>query len=839
MATRTWSSIWPHLVAYLIMMIAAFLLFKPYVLDDKVLAQGDNQRARAMQTEIQKYRQVDGQAPLWTNAMFSGMPAYMIWHVSRGNVQRYVGSALLWGQSITQPHFVILLAMLMCYLALIVFGMDWRISLIGGISFGISTYFVDLAEAGHSTKMVALAYLPGIWAGAYLLIRKKWLLGTGLMALLVGLQIQANHLQITYYTFLLLGLGLIFFGVDAIRSGQLKPYLTALGCMALATTLGMASNLATLWPTWEYSKETIRGKSELQAKRESSGGLDKDYAFSWSYGIGESATLLVPNAYGGGASQTFEGTETYKRVYPNMVQNFVQRGMSRQAAAKSAEQQVSGLFYHGEQPFVGVAIYFGAGLIFLFVLGILLTTGPLRWWLLSAMVFALTISWGKHFFLNDLLFDYFPLFNKFRAVSMALGLSHFALVMLAMFGLQKILNTPDPKAARKALYTAAGITGGMTLLILLAGSMMSMQGTNDEAVGAELARMLQADRAAVLRSDALRSLGIILIIGGILWAYTEGKLKLTSTLLLTALVVIGDVWLIDSRILFPEKYEPARAANTDPEPEFADNSILDDPTPYFRVLDLRGNPFTNANTSLFHKSIGGYHAAKLMRYQELIEAYLNNPGQNLDILGMLNTKYIIQQQEDRAVPIPMQGALGNAWFVNSLIKVPDADTELAELKNTPLGSTAVVQASLLPSGWPDTYPVDTGAQIQLTRYHPDTLSYTYSTNQVGFLVFSEVYYPPSKGWELYLNGQRFDDFIKVDYLLRGIKVPAGQDQQIQMIFHPRSVYTGAKIALASSLLGLLVILAGLFQLFRPGTLPDPVHLVEPAPQSQTASRKKK
>lgn len=839
MANRTWSSVWPHLVAYLIMMIVAFLLFKPYVFDDKVLAQGDNQRARAMQTEIQKYRAIDGEAPLWTNAMFSGMPAYMIWHYSRGNIQRYIGTALLWGQSITQPHFVVLLAMLMCYLALLVFGMDWRISLLGGISFGISTYFVDLAEAGHSTKMVALAYLPGIWAGAYLLIRQKWLLGTGLMALLVGLQIQANHLQITYYTFLLLGLGLIFFGVDAIRSGQLKNFITALAGMALATTLGMASNLATLWPTWEYSKETIRGKSELQAKRESSGGLDKDYAFSWSYGIGESATLLVPNAYGGGASQTFEGTETYKRVYPNMVQNFTQRGMSRQAAAKSAEQQVSALFYHGEQPFVGVAIYFGAGLIFLFVLGILLTTGPVRWWLLSAMLFALAISWGKHFFLNDILFDYFPMFNKFRAVSMALGLSHFALIMLAMFGLQKILNAPDRQAAKKALYQAAGITGGLTILILLAGSMMDMTGANDEAVGADLARILQADRASVLRSDAFRSLAVILLTGGVLWAFVQEKLKLTPALILVALAVIGDVWLVDSRILFPEKYESARAVNADPEPEFADRSILDDPTPYFRVLDLRGNPFTNANTSLFHKSIGGYHAAKLMRYQELVEAYLNNPGQNLDILGMLNTKYIIQQQEDRAVPIPMQGALGNAWFVNTLVQVPDADTELADLKNHDLGNTAILQADQLPAGWPSNFPVDSSAQIQLTGYHPDTLTYSYSTSQEGFLVFSEIYYPPSKGWELYLNGQRYDDFIKVDYLLRGVKVPAGQDQQIQMIFHPRSVYTGAKVAFASSVLGLLVILLGLFQLVRSGTLPDPVYLSESTPKNQPASRKKK
>lgn len=841
MAKVNGSTLWPHLVAYLIMIMVSFLLFRPYVLENKVLAQGDNQRAKAMQSEIQKYRQIDGDSPLWTNSMFSGMPAYMIWHTARGNVQQHVGRALLWFQAITKPHYVILLAMAMCYLALIVFGSDWRIALLGGISYGISTYFVDLAEAGHSTKMLAMAYLPGVWAGAYLLLKQKWLLGTGLLSLFVGLQIQANHLQITYYTFLLLGIGMIFFGVQAIKSGQVKAFAMALGLMAAATGLGVASNLATLWPTWEYSKETIRGTSELKAKAAQGGGLDKDYAFGWSYGIGESATLLVPNAYGGGASQTFEGTETYKRIYPNMIQNFTRQGMSRQAAAKSAEQQVSALFYHGEQPFVGVAIYFGAGLILLSIVGALLLTGAMRWWLIISMLFALTLSWGKHFFLNDILFDYFPLFNKFRAVSMALGLSHFAMVILAMLGLQQFLNAPDRGRAKRALYTAIGISGGLTLFILIAGGMMDMTGANDEAVGADLARILQADRASVLRSDAFRSIGFILAIGGVLWAYLQGKLKLTLTIALTGLLVIGDVWMVDSRILFPEKFETAKDIDADSVPSQADASILDDPDPHFRVLDMTSNPFTNAKTSLFHKSLGGYHAAKLMRYQELVETYLINPGQHLDILRMLNTKYIIQPQENRTVPVPLDRPFGNAWFIQELKTVSDADQELADIGTTPLQTTAVVQTGHLPAGWPTTYGVDSFASIKLTSYHPDTLTYQYSTNQDGFLVFSEVYYPPSKGWKLLLNGEPFDDFIKVDYLLRGVKVPAGKDQKLEMVFHPRSVYTGQKVALAGSLLGILVLIAGLFQWFRNGQFPEAVILAEDqnVKEEKPAPRKKK
>ncbi|MCF8237229.1 MAG: YfhO family protein [Saprospiraceae bacterium] len=832
--------VWPHLVAYLVMILVSFMLFRPYVLENKVLSQGDNQRAKAMQTEIQKYRAIDGEAPLWTNAMFSGMPAYMIWHTARGNMQQYVGRALLWFHAITKPHYIVLLAMAMCYLALFAFGADWRIALLGGISYGISTYFVDLAEAGHSTKMLAMAYLPGVWAAAMLLIKRKWLLGTGLMSLMVGLQIQANHIQITYYTFLLLGVGMIFYGVQSFKSGQLKAFATALGLMAAATGLGVASNMATLWPTWEYSKETIRGTSELKAKANSGGGLDKDYAFAWSYGIGESSTLLVPNAYGGGASQTFEGTETYKRIFPNMVQNFTRQGMSRQEAVKSAEQQVSALFYHGEQSFVGVAIYFGAGLIFLFVLGILLVGGPVRWWLITATAFALTIAWGKHFFLNDLLFDYFPLFNKFRAVSMALGLSHFALVLLAMLGLQQFLNSTDRERSLKALYTAAGVTGALTLLILIAGGMMNMTGANDEAVGADLARILQADRASVLRSDAFRSLGIILLTAGVLWAYLKDKLKLTPALLLVGAVVVGDVWMVDSRILFPAKYESERTAEADPQPSQADLSILDDPDPYFRVLDMTTNPFVNAKTSLFHKSLGGYHAAKLMRYQELIEAYLMNPGQHLDILRMLNTKYILQQQENRSIPVPIDHPFGNAWFVNTLSTVSDADQELADIALVPLQITAVIQEQNLPEGWKTAYKTDSLTRVRLTSYHPDTLTYQYSNNYEGFLVFSEVYYPPAKGWQLYLNGEPFDDFVKVDYLLRGVRVPAGQNQEITMVFHPQSVYTGQKIALAGSILSFLILFAGLWQFFRKEEIPEAVTLHEPvhAP-SDKGSRKKK
>lgn len=834
-----WNRLWPHLLAYLIMMAVAFMLFKPYWLEDKVLAQPDNQRARGMQAEMVKYMERDGHSPMWTNSMFSGMPVYMIRHTAVGSLHFHLMRASLWWHSVTVPHYVIWLAMAMAYLALIVMGMDWRIALLGGISYGISTYYIDLAEAGHSTKMLALAYTPAIWASALLILRQKWLLGAGLFTVLTSLQILANHFQITYYTFLLLGIGLLIYGFQAIRSQGLKPYLLGLGVMAGALALSFASNLSMLWPAYEYSKETIRGTSELATKADKGDGLDKEYAFGWSYGIGESMTLLIPHFQGGGASQTFRGTDTYRRVYPNVLGNYIDQGVPRPEAARAAEQQVAALFYHGDQPFVGVAIYFGVALIFLFFLGAFIAQGPIRWWFLASGIFALMLAWGKNFFLNDLLFDYFPFFNKFRAVSMALGLSHLSVVILGMVGLQSLLSSSDQARRKKALLYATGITGGLVVLGLIAGMTMGFEGRLDEQVGPELADMLRTDRASLLRADALRSLLIIVLMAGILWMHHLGKLKQNLSLALIALICVADVWMINSRILFPEKFEPASIANAEPAPSRADRLIMDDNDPHFRVLDLRGNPFTNATTSYFHKSIGGYHAAKLMRYQELIEAYLSNPAENLHILGMLNAKYIISQNDE---VIPLQEALGNAWFVTQLETVPNADVELTALKNLKPGELAITQSAYFKEGWANHFARDTTAGIQLVSYHPDTLSYTYSSSEEAFAVFSEVYYPPSKGWKVYLDGEQYEDFIKVNYLLRGLRLPAGENRRVDMIFRPASVHEAKKVAFLGSLAGLIMLLGGIAFMVRDGKLPKPVQLPatpSPAPTPTRPIRKKK
>lgn len=834
-----WQKIWPHLLAYGIMILVSFALFRPYILEDKVLAQPDNQRARGMQTEMIQYEKRDGTLPLWTNSMFSGMPVYMIRHYPWGSLHMPILSASLWWQDITLPHIVILLAMLMAYLALIIMGVDWRIGLLGGISYGISTYYIDLAEAGHSTKMLALAFTPGIWAAAYLILKNKWLLGAGLFALLTSLQIISNHFQITYYTFLVLGIGVLIYGYHAFKNGDIKNWALSLLVMAGALGVSLASNLSMLWPAYEYSKETIRGASELSSKAEKGSGLDKEYAFGWSYGIGESMTLLVPNYMGGGASQTFRETETYRRVYPNIISNLTQQGYSRNEAARSAEQQVSSLFYHGNQPFVGVGIYFGAALIFLFILGFLMQTSPLRWWFFSGGLFALMLSWGNNFFINDLLFDYFPFFNKFRAVSMALGLSHLCVVLLAMLGLQSFLNSKDLAASLKKLYLATGIAGGLVVFAFMSSWFISLTGANDERVGPELANLLQKERGSLIRMDALRSLIIILITAGGLWAYRTQKIKLTVALGTVAILCIADVWLVDTRILFPEKFEPSKVANTPPSPTEADQAIMADPDPHFRVLDLRGNPYTNATTSYFHKSVGGYHAAKLMRYQELIESYLSNPSQNIHLFGMLNTKYIIQNQDGQDRMFPVAEALGNAWFVNQIEIMPDADSEFEALSSLQPRSNAIANSAYWPATWSESYQTDSLSRIALTRYHPDTLVYSYSTPIESFAVFSEIYYPPGKGWEVYLNGERYEDFAKVNYLLRGLKLPAGENQELMMVFHPKSVYSGQNVAFAGSAVALLLLGLGIFAAFKNGTGINPIRLDEQTSLDKSPFKKNK
>lgn len=808
----------PHIAAYVIMALISIVFFLPYFTSGKTLGQGDNVRGEGMQSEMRKIQKETGEWPLWTNSMFGGMPVYQILQSHEKSFLRYPYYALLWQQSVKHPVTVCLLAMFCCYLLLVTLSVDWRVALIGAIGYGLSTYNIDLAEAGHSTKMAAMAYVPGVIAGALMVFRERYLLGVALFTFFAAMNIYANHLQITFYMFLMLGiLGLVQI-IYAAKEGKLPQLMKAAAILIAGTLVAVACNTTKIWSTQEYAAETIRGKTELKSKlaQDKGDGLDSDYIFAWSYGIAESFTLLIPNFMGGGASHHFRGTKTHDQVFRSVIQN----GGSK----KQAERQVAALFYWGDQPFVGTAIYFGIVLIFCFFLGMLLVKGPLKVWLVASALFMLTISWGGNFFFNHFLVNNVPFFNKFRAVSMALGLSQLAIIILGMLGVSKLFSKEiTTESKQRALYIALGITGGLCVVGFLLGSSMDMTGPNDDKVG-NLAATLMDDRAAILRSDVLRSLLLIAAAGALIYFYLQGKLKALYLVILLGLLSVGDVLSVNKRILFAEKYETKREKTAASTPTQADLQIMADPDPHYRVADYaRGSFYQSVEASKFHKSIGGYHAAKLMRYQEVAERYFINPQENMHLLGMLNTKYIMFGQ-DKIQVSQNPSALGNAWFVSSYDLVEDGDAEFNALDKLDPANKAVLQKKYAKplDGFNIRY--DSTARIRLTSYHPDHMVYEYTANSDQLAVFSEMYYPPSKGWNAYIDGQKAESIMKANYILRAMKLPAGQNKKLEMKFEPASILTGNMISLLMSALVILGLFAGLFLFFRNNELPEADHL---------------
>lgn len=827
----------PHIAALVIMTLVTFLFFAPIVFGGKALPQGDNQKADAMQTEILKFKKETGKAPLWTNSIFSGMPAFQIYQEIKGNFTEPIFDAALLWHKVTDPHTAILLAMICTYLLMIVLGVDWRLAVAGAIVFGLSNYYIDITIAGHSTKMVALAYTPAIYAAAVLAFRGRYLLGGGLMALFVALQIYANHFQISYYTFILVGILAIIELIRLLKAGNVISFAKAAGALAIGFGLGILSNTSKLWPTFEYQSETIRGHSDLKSKELKGSGLDKDYAFGWSYGIDESLTLLIPNYKGGGASQTYKGSKTYDLVYSNISQ----AGYPPEQLDRISNQQTGSMMYWGDQPFVGVAIYFGVILILLCVMGIFIVPGEIKHWLWISALFSLTIAWGGNFFFNDILFDYFPMYNKFRAVSMALGLSQLSIGILAMMGLQQMFDPQTPEAAkRKALTYSVGIVGGLCLLVMLFSYGMEFKGANDEKFK-QIIDIIRQDRGSLLRADALRSLGLIALTGAVLFAYLRGMMRPVVAAIAVSFILVADVLLVDSRIFGSSNYVTKSEAAAPVQETGADKLISQDTDPHYRVLDLsNGNPYTNALTSFFHNSLGGYHAAKLMRYQEMIDKYLSDPSKNMHLIGMLNAKYLLLPGKDNTPPQAQKNpmALGNAWFVKNVQLVDNADAELESLGALKPAETLVVQKQYAGSFNGLNIQYDSTNTIKLTKYNPDKMEYEYSAKTDQVAVFSEVYYPAEKGWNMYLNGKPYQPFVKANYILRAIRLPAGQNQKLEMRFEPRSYYLGETISMGASAALLLMLIGSLFLFFRTAEMPEASHLPQGAPARVAAPKAK-
>ena len=815
----------PDLIAILAFVLLSFAYFFPADIENRILFQHDTAAGAGAGQEVKEYYEQTGERSRWTNSLFGGMPMYQI-------APSYDSTkSLQWVQKAYQlflPDYVCLTFMLMLgfYILLRVFGIPVWLAGLGGIMWAFSSYFFILISAGHIWKFITLAYVPPTIAGIVLAYRGKLLWGGILTALFVALQITSNHVQMSYYFFFVI---LFFVGAyfeKAWRTKTLPQFFKASAVLIVAALVGIAANVSNLYHTYAYSKETMRGKSELvqtgDAAKQTSSGLDRDYITQWSYGIDETLTLLVPN-FKGGASAALSQSETamskanpmYSSLYGSLTQ------------------------YFGTQPMTSGPVYVGAFVLFLFVLGCFIVKGPLKWALIGATFFSIVLSWGKNFMpLTDFFIDYVPLYNKFRAVSSILVIAEFTIPLLAIFALKRLLEEPEIlKQEKKPLGISLLLTAGIALLLAVApGSIgsgyvpaqeaqMLQNAVNQQMIPANELSGILANlgemRAELVSSDALRSFIIIGIGCSLLWLYASGKLRSSLTIAGITILCLADMWGVNKRYLNDAQFVPHSIRTETFTKTNTDELILQDTSLDYRVLNFATSTFDDNNTSYWHKSVGGYHPAKLRRYQEMIEHHISpemqaaykaiaTAGGEMDsvdankfrILNMLNTKYFIfpAGQQRQTVPILNPHAYGNAWFVNKVQYVNNANEEIDALDSIIPTETAVVDARFkdVLKGATESYK-DSLSSIRLTSYTPNRLTYETNNVQDGIAVFSEIYYPD--GWHVTIDGQPAE-LARADYILRTMYVPAGQ-HTIEIRFDPTSLHVTEGIAYGA--LALLVI----------------------------------
>lgn len=812
----------PYLSAIVIFLIITLIYVSP-ILEGKRLRQGDIMNHKGMSKEIADYRQKTGKEPLWTNSMFGGMPAYQISTKYDANLISKIDGILTLGLPV--PANYIFLYMLGFFLLLLVLDVNPWVSIAGAIAFGFSSYFFIILDAGHNSKAHAIGYMAPVLAGIIMTYKGKYLWGGLLTALFLSLQIACNHLQITYYLMFIILFFLIFEIYNDLKQKQLIHFSKASGILVIAAVLAVLPNITNMLTTYEYSKYTIRGKSELSSELNNrTSGLDKDYATGWSYGVPETMTLLIPN-FNGGSSHAGLGTNSdmYKALKENNVPN--------------PKEIVKAMpMYWGTQPFTSGPVYVGSVVFFLFVLGLFLVKGKYKWWLLAATILSILLSWGRNFmFFTDIFMNYVPGYNKFRTVSMTLVMAELAMPLLAVLALNHIMEVKaHDKKTIKWFGISLIIVAGLSLLIALIGSgLFSFTSPSDDAYKDYpkwFTDALISDRIRMLRLDAFRSALFIILASGTIWFFIKGKLKKQYVILLIIAIILVDMWSVNKRYFNNDNFVRKSEIDQPFQPSVADLQILQNEkleNPFlaqkisdendfsalnantnYRVLNLSVNTFNDASTAYFHKSIGGYHGAKFRRYQELIDYYLS-PGKgktiNTKVLNMLNTKYFIVPGKDRE-PVVQRNmyALGNAWFVSAYKLVDNADQEIDALKDFNPADTAIIDkrfSKMLEGYKPGK---DTLSKITLTEYNPNLLKYDYHATKDLLAVFSEIHY--DKGWNAYVDGKLTPHF-RVNYVLRGMVAPAGK-HSIEFRFEPKSFYTGEKISLAGSLL-LLLMLAGM------------------------------
>ncbi|MGY3214130.1 YfhO family protein [Mucilaginibacter sp. HD30] len=800
-----------HFAIIGIFFVMCFIYFTP-AFQGKTLGQSDVTGAQSTQTEINAYKD-RGQTILWTNQIFGGMPVFQIWVPYTNNITSHIIIGLK--AVFPNPIDTVMLLLAGAYFLFIVLKLNPWLAAAGAIAFTFSSYNIIYIVAGHSNQTFAIAFFAPIIASIILTLRGKHILGGALTAFFLAMEIRANHLQMTYYLMLAVLILVVVEVFHAVKSKTMPQLLKSIGFLVAGLCLAIAVNASMLWSNAEYAKETIRGQSNLTSADEPSTGLAKDYAYLWSQGVGECITFLVPNAYGGGTGtlELDENSATAKA--------FITKGASVEEAVKNAGQIGAGAVpglgtYWGNKSSTSGPWYFGAVVCFLFVLGLIIVKDRLKWWILATVLLTMLLSFGRNFpFVSDLFFNYFPLYNKFRAVESILSVTMLCFPILAILAIKELMDSTDKKVLLKKALLSFYITGGIALIMVALPdvilsfrpsnqsegvTMLSQYLNGDNNFASAISNGIVQDRVSLARMDAIRTLVFVALAFGIVFLYIKQKINITILSLGFLSLILVDLWQVDKRYLKDENFAPKQLSNK-PEPREVDTFIARDADPNFRVYDATTGPLQDTYNPFFHKSFGGYSAARLKRFQEIIDAQFSK-SVNQDVLDMMNTKYIITANSD-GQSVKMQAnstACGNAWFVKSVKYVKTADQEMAAISSFDPKLEAIVDEQYKPQAG-DRTAFDPNATIKLVHYSPDTLKYHSGSTAEQIAVFSEIYY--NKGWNMYIDGKEAP-YFRADYLLRAAKIPVG-NHDIEFVFHPASYYTGEGISLAGSILLVLAI----------------------------------
>ena len=833
-------SVFPHLAACAIFLLAAILYFSPQF-SGKAIPQSDIISYRGMSQELNKFKAETGEESLWTNSMFGGMPSYQIKTVNSGNfLNKLLAPSYLF---LKAPAGMFIAAMLSFYLLMVLMGVNSWLSIIGALAFGFATNNLILYEAGHITKLKALSYLPLLASGFILAFRKRYILGGLLFGIGAGLDLAANHVQMTYYFFLTLIIWGIIELVKNIKENTLPHFSKAVGVLFIGGLLAIGSSASNLWITYEYSKDTMRGEPILEKVATQSAatsssqvnGLEWGYAMQWSNNTIDVFSSFIPGVAGGGSSQLVSSDSPYGK------------------ALNKAGARISGDFaaplYWGGLPFTSGPAYFGAVMVLFFFIGLVLVKGPVKWWLGLGTLLTILLSMGSNLeWFNRLFFDYMPLYNKFRTPNSVLGVTTFLVPALAILALHNIITA---KSSKQEILNSLKIGGGIAVAIALffafaGSSFFDFNGANDmetinRSFGGQLGpeilnplvNALVETRAQLMASDSLRTLILMLFAIAATYGFVEKKIKLNILLFVIGALTVFDTLGVGMRYLNKDDFQKQSAINNTFKPRDVDTQILKDSDPHYRVYDATRPTFTSAQSSYFHKTIGGYHAAKLQRFQDIIDHHISKGNQ--EVLNMFNTKYFIMRSEQGESVQANPAAYGNAWFVDSIAMVSSNNEEIDALNTVNPRNAAIVHKEyvdyingLNPSG---------SGTISLTSYKPNELKYSSQTSADELAVFSEVWYGPNKGWQAYIDGKEVDH-IRVDYILRALKIPSGQ-HEIVFKFEPHSFVVGKTVASVSSLLLLIGLLAFLGFQFKNRATAIPIASKEETSKKNKIVKRKK